>query len=77
MNLELGKYKACICEGAAEQAIMDILLDEHLLIFERNDMLDEQVIRCRDADTLIDAIKKYTQISKIPKGEYTLLDLLK
>ncbi|MGM9978218.1 MAG: hypothetical protein ACI33J_05425 [Clostridium sp.] len=45
MNLQLGKYKACICEGSAEQAIMDILLDEHLLIFERDDMLDEQVIR--------------------------------
>lgn len=174
MNLQLGKYKACICEGSAEQAIMDILLDEHLLIFERDDMLDEQVIRWRDAktfetrylkkgfndkisvirildsrrenfklskayehkvdvinvitapeiemliilnedkykafkksgkkpsdfckqdlgmkdvksylfvknyfsnsDILIAAIKKYTQISKIPKGEYTLLDLLK
>ena len=49
MELKLGKYKACICEGAAEQAIMDILLDHHLLIFEREEMLDEQVIRCRDA----------------------------
>lgn len=45
MNLQLGRYKACICEGSTEQAIMDILLDEHLLIFERDDMLDEQVIR--------------------------------
>ena len=26
--MELAKYKACICEGAAENAIMDILLDE-------------------------------------------------
>ena len=51
MELKLGKYKACICEGAAEQAIMDILLDHHLLIFEREEMLDEQVIRCRDAKT--------------------------
>ena len=24
--MELAKYKACICEGAAENAIMDILL---------------------------------------------------
>ena len=28
--MELAKYKACICEGAAENAIMDILLDEEL-----------------------------------------------
>ena len=25
--MELAKYKACICEGSAENAIMDILLD--------------------------------------------------
>lgn len=31
--MELAKYKACICEGAAENAIMDVLLDNHLLIF--------------------------------------------
>ena len=31
--MELAKYKACICEGAAENAIMDILLDEDLLAF--------------------------------------------
>jgi len=49
--MELAKYKACICEGAAENAIVDILLDSHLLIFEREDMIDEQVIRCREAKT--------------------------
>lgn len=49
MGLKLGKYTACICEGAAENAIIDILLDCNLLIFEREEMLDEQVIRCRDA----------------------------
>lgn len=31
--MELAKYKACICEGSAENAIMDILLDNDLLIF--------------------------------------------
>ena len=30
---------------------MDILLDNHLLIFEREEMLDEAVIRCRDGKT--------------------------
>ena len=36
--MELAKYKACICEGAAEKCIMDILLDKELLVvFERRD----------------------------------------
>lgn len=46
--MELAKYKACICEGAAESAIMDILLDYGLLIFSREEMLEEEVIRCRE-----------------------------
>lgn len=172
--MKLAKYKACICEGAAEEAIMDILLDNNLLIFTREEMLEEQVIRCRegkrfeerylrkgfaekisvirildsrrenfklskayqakvdvinvitapeiemliifnedkyqefkksrkkpssfckedlkmlnvksydyvknyfkDSSVLVAAIKKYNKISKVPKGEYTLLDLLK
>jgi len=47
--MKLSKYKACICEGAAESAIMDILLDNDLLIFSRSEMLNECVIRCRSA----------------------------
>ena len=46
--MELAKYMACICEGSAENAIMDILLDNDLLIFNREEMLEEEVIRCRD-----------------------------
>lgn len=46
--MELAKYKACICEGAAENAVMDILLDEDLLVFSKEEMLEESVIRCRD-----------------------------
>ena len=45
--MELAKYKACICEGSAEESIIDILLDNHLLIFEREEMIEERVIRCR------------------------------
>ena len=45
--MELAKYKACICEGSAENVIMDILLDNNLLIFTREEMLEEEVIRCR------------------------------
>lgn len=40
--MELAKYKACICEGAAESAIMDVLLDNNLLIFDREDLLEEK-----------------------------------
>lgn len=47
--MKLAKYKACICEGSAETAIIDILLDNHLLLFSREEMLDEKVIRCRNA----------------------------
>ena len=140
--MELAKYKACICEGAAENTIMDILLDEELLVFSREEMLEESVIRCRDgkkfeqkidvinvitapeiemliifaenqykefkksgkrpsdfckenlrmsdvksydyvfnyfsnSGILVEAIKEYHRTAKIPKGEYTLLDLLK
>ena len=46
--MELAKYKACICGGSAENAIIDILLDNNLLIFTREEMLEEEVIRCRD-----------------------------
>lgn len=47
--MKLAKYKACICEGSAESAIIDILVDNNLLIFTREEMLDEKVIRCRSA----------------------------
>ena len=42
-------YVACIAEGSAETAIIDTLLEHHLLIFTRKDMLDEKVLRCRNA----------------------------
>ena len=35
--MNLTKYVACICEGAAEKAIMEILLDADKLIFKRDD----------------------------------------
>ena len=47
--MELAKYKACICEGSAEEAIIDILVDNDLLIFTREEMLEERVLRCRNA----------------------------
>ena len=51
MDIQLSKYVACICEGSAEQAIIDLLLEHNLLIFSREQLRDEQVIGCRDART--------------------------
>ena len=46
--MELARYKACICEGSAENAIMDILLDHNLLIFSREERVEEEIMRCRE-----------------------------
>lgn len=35
--MEFDKYKACICEGTTEAAIIDALLEDDLLIFQRDD----------------------------------------
>ena len=48
---ELGKYIACIAEGTAEEVIINILLDNHLLIFEREDLIEERVLRERSASS--------------------------
>ena len=46
---DLSSYVACIAEGGAETAILELLLDHHLLIFER-DMQAKQkaseMVRC-------------------------------
>ena len=47
--VQIGSYVACIAEGAAETAIMDILLDNNLLVFNREQLIDEQVLSCRSA----------------------------
>ena len=49
--MELAKYKAVLCEGSAEEVILNILLDNHLLIFEKEELIEEKVLRCRDART--------------------------
>ena len=49
MIMELEEYIACICEGSAEQAIMDLLLENNKLIFSKEQMLEEEIIRCRSA----------------------------
>lgn len=47
--MELKGYIACICEGSAEQAIMDLLIANNKLKFSEEQMLDGETIRCRGA----------------------------
>ena len=42
--MELTKYMACICEGTAEQAIMELLLYAGKLRFTYDDLLGGEVI---------------------------------
>lgn len=47
--MHLSKYIACICEGAAEQAVIELLLDANKLVFTYDDLLENEIIRCRGA----------------------------
>lgn len=48
--MELSKYIACICEGTAEQVIMNLLLENNRLIFTPDDLLEGEVIRSRSGE---------------------------
>ena len=43
------KYIAVLCEGGSEAAIIDILLENNLLSFTKVDLIDEKIIRLRQA----------------------------
>ena len=43
------KLVACICEGNAECTIIEILLDNGMLVFSRDNLLDNEICRCRNA----------------------------
>jgi hypothetical protein len=45
----LNGYIACICEGSAEKAIIELLLDNDKLSFNRTQLLDEEILPCRSA----------------------------
>lgn len=45
--MDISKYIACICEGTAEQVITEKLLDKQKLIFCRENLIEEEIIRCR------------------------------
>ena len=49
--MELSKYIACLCEGTAEEVIVNILLDNDKLIFNRSQLIEETPLRCREART--------------------------
>ena len=76
----LSKYKACICEGAYEKykrsgkkpsdyCNMDLKMHD----VKSYDFVQEYFA---DVTKLVDAIKRYRKTANIPKGEYTLLDLI-
>lgn len=48
--MELSKYIACICEGTAEQVIINLLLENNRLIFSSDDLLEGEVIRSRSGE---------------------------
>ena len=50
--MELSKYIACLCEGTAKEVIINILLDNDKLIFNRSQLIEETPLRCRDAKLL-------------------------
>ena len=58
--MKLSKYVACICEGGAEKAIIELLLDSNSLIFSYDDLLEGEILRCRKArDFETQYLRKY------------------
>lgn len=51
MDLDLNSQNlvACLCEGTAEQAVINLLLDADALIFSRSQLLEEKPIKTRGA----------------------------
>lgn len=68
----MAKYLACICEGGAEHAILDLLLNNHKLIFEREDLIEEEVLKCRRGQDFEDKYLKKGFSEKITV--YRVLD---
>lgn len=44
MNIDHDNYIALICEGKCEENILNMLLDQELLIFDRTRLIDEKVL---------------------------------
>ena len=54
--MEIKGYVACITEGAAEKAIIDLLLDNHVLCFDRSDLLDEEIMFFLEIDRVMKVV---------------------
>lgn len=63
---------ACLCEGAAEKAIIELLLDNNKLCFSREQLIDEEVLRCRCAKNFEDRYMGKSFVAKITV--YRILD---
>lgn len=69
--MKLDEYVACMYEGEAERAILDILLDNDKLIFTREELLEEEPIaRC----TVKDFERRY--LRKSFQGKISLLRVI-
>ena len=57
--MELSKYVACICEGGAERTIVGLLLNDHRLIFDYDNLLDGEILRCRKAKDSANRLRSF------------------
>lgn len=48
-KIHLGEKVAVICEGGAETAILELLLEQNKLIFSEDDLFYGEIIRIRSA----------------------------
>ena len=69
--IELGDYVACIVEGSAERAIIDVLLDNNFLCFGRDLLLDGELIHTRSSKSF-----EERYLRKGFKGSITVLRVL-
>ncbi|VWL85848.1 hypothetical protein [Oceanivirga miroungae] len=66
-------YNAIICEGAAEEAIIEILLEHSALIIKNDDyLINRSPIRCRSANNFLENYLNFKFNSKVKI--YRILD---
>ena len=80
--MKLAKYKTCICEGSAEHAIMDILLDHKRLIFSREDKkFEEKYLRKGFSDKIsiiriLDSRRENFKLSKAYENKVDIINVI-
>jgi hypothetical protein len=72
--MKLSNLIACICEGAAEEPSEFCSIDLHYHNVKSKTFIKHYF---KDIETLLYAIQEYRRISRIPKEEYGLTDLLR